>query len=94
MNNSKKPNPAGIDGHAGVGYRRPPEHRRFKPGQSGNPKGRPKGTRNFKTDLKSTLKIPVNVTRAGKPHHISTQQAVLLRLREKHSAASPANSCN
>lgn len=26
----------------GVGYRRPPEHSRFKKGQSGNPKGRPK----------------------------------------------------
>jgi hypothetical protein len=26
-----------------VGYGRPPAHSRFKPGQSGNPKGRPKG---------------------------------------------------
>ncbi|MCE1236102.1 MAG: DUF5681 domain-containing protein [Hyphomicrobiales bacterium] len=25
-----------------VGYRKPPEHTRFKPGRSGNPKGRPK----------------------------------------------------
>lgn len=28
-----------------VGYGRPPKHSRFKPGQSGNPKGRPKGAR-------------------------------------------------
>jgi hypothetical protein len=28
-----------------VGYKRPPRHSRFKPGQSGNPKGRPKGAR-------------------------------------------------
>ena len=27
---------------SGVGYSRPPEHKRFKKGQSGNPKGRPK----------------------------------------------------
>ena len=29
-----------------VGYARPPDAARFKPGQSGNPKGRPKGSRN------------------------------------------------
>ena len=36
-------------GNAGdyeVGYARPPAHTRFKPGQSGNPRGRPKGSRN------------------------------------------------
>src|SRR3954464_8054084 len=29
-----------------VGYAKPPAHGRFKSGQSGNPKGRPKGSRN------------------------------------------------
>jgi hypothetical protein len=29
-----------------VGYRKPPPEKRFKPGQSGNPQGRPKGSRN------------------------------------------------
>jgi Family of unknown function (DUF5681) len=29
-----------------VGYAKPPEESRFKPGESGNPKGRPKGARN------------------------------------------------
>jgi hypothetical protein len=29
-----------------VGYGKPPENTRFKPGQSGNPRGRPKGSRN------------------------------------------------
>ena len=66
-----------------VGYGKPPKHTRFTPGQSGNPKGRPKGTRNFKTDLKATLKAPVKVTRDGKPRKVSTQEAMLLRLREK-----------
>ena len=27
----------------GIGYGKPPKHSRFQPGQSGNPKGRPKG---------------------------------------------------
>lgn len=35
-----------------VGYGRAPLHSRFKPGQSGNAKGRPKDSRNVKTELK------------------------------------------
>ena len=38
-----------------AGYGKPPRHSRFKKGQSGNPKGRPRGSRNFSTDLKATL---------------------------------------
>jgi hypothetical protein len=66
-----------------VGRGKPPVHTRFKPGQSGNPKGRPKGVRNFRTDVQATLKAPVKVTRDGKPRKLSTQEAMLLRLREK-----------
>jgi Family of unknown function (DUF5681) len=32
-----------------VGFRRPPLHTRFKPGVSGNPSGRRKGSQNLKT---------------------------------------------
>lgn len=38
-----------------VGYRKPPRHSQFRPGQSGNPRGRPKGTRGVKTDLTAEL---------------------------------------
>jgi hypothetical protein len=72
-----------------VGYGRPPESGRFKHGQSGNPKGRPKGSRNFKTDLKATLDTPVKVTREGKLRKISTQKAMLFRLREKALGGDP-----
>jgi hypothetical protein len=66
-----------------VGYGKPPKHTRFKPGQSGNPKGRPKGTRNFKTDVKAMLNAPVRITRNGKPRKVSTQEAGLLCVRER-----------
>ena len=69
---------------AKVGYGRPPVHSRFKPGQSGNPRGRKKGTLNFATDLKRTLEAQITLTDPGKkPRKVSTQQAALLRLREK-----------
>jgi len=34
-----------------VGYGKPPAHSRFKPGRSGNPKGRPKGAKNRRPAL-------------------------------------------
>ncbi len=34
-----------------VGYAKPPEATRFRPGQSGNPRGRPKGTKNRRPAL-------------------------------------------
>ena len=67
----------------GVGYRRPPLHSRFKPGQSGNPRGRPKGSLNFATDLKNTLLAPVALNDGGRARRVTTQKAALLRLREK-----------
>lgn len=67
----------------GVGYGSPPLHSRFKPGQSGNPRGRPKGSLNFATDLKNTLLAPVALNDGGKPRRVTTQKAALLRLREK-----------
>ena len=66
-----------------VGYGKPPTHSRFRTGQSGNPKGRPKGSRNFSTDVKATLEEPIRVTHHGKSKTVSTQRAALLRLREK-----------
>ena len=66
-----------------VGYGKPPSNSRFKKGQSGNPKGRPRGSRNFSTDLKATLEEPIRVTNYGKAQTVSTQQAALMLLREK-----------
>ena len=67
----------------GVGYGKPPVHTRFKRGQSGNPKGRPKGVNNLRSDVKKTLKIGVTVNDQGVSRRASTQEAALLRLRDK-----------
>lgn len=66
-----------------VGYCKPPKHTQFKPGQSGNPRGRPKGSKNFKTDVKDALEEPVRLTESGRRKTVSTQTAALRRLREK-----------
>ena len=83
MGNIKRRRPQNKQPDDAVGYGSPPRHSRWKTGQSGNPKGRPKGCRNFKTDVQATLQAPVRVTRNGKARKLSTQAAALLRLREK-----------
>ena len=72
-----------------VGYGKPPKHTQFTKSRSGNPKGRPKGRRNFGTDVKRTLKAPVRLTKDGSPKTVSTQEAALLRLREKALKGDP-----
>lgn len=66
-----------------IGYGKPPKHTRFRKGQSGNPKGRPKGTRNFASDLEDVLKAKVKITEDGRSKSVSSQMAALMRLREK-----------
>ena len=66
-----------------VGYKRPPKTHRFKPGESGNPRGRPKGTRNLGTDLKDILGRRVSIREDGKERRISRQEALLLSLYNK-----------
>ena len=52
-------------GHHQVGYGRPPLHTRFKPGQSGNPKGRPKGAKNEDTILREIMNRPIDIREGG-----------------------------
>jgi len=66
-----------------VGYKSPPQHSWFQPGRSGNPRGRQKAVRNLGSDVKRTLEVPVRLNEQGKARWVSTQEATLLRLREK-----------
>ena len=54
-----------------VGYKKPPKDTQFKPGQSGNPLGRPKGTKNLKTDLMEELGQKIVVREGDRPLEVS-----------------------
>ena len=66
-----------------IGYGRPPRHGQFKKGQSGNPKGRPQGTRNLKTDLAEELAARIRVREGDQAKAISKQRAMLKALLAK-----------
>ena len=64
-----------------VGYCRPPQAHQFKPGCSGNPRGRPKGAQNEATILREILHERIEVQQSGRFRKISTLKALLLRCR-------------
>ena len=66
-----------------MGYKRPPKAYQFEPGQSGNPRGRPKGTRNLSTDLAEISSRRISIRENGKERRISRQEAMLLSLYAK-----------
>jgi len=69
---------AGAEPTPRVGYRRPPTHSRFKPGQSGNPRGRPKGAKNIDTLCRSLLSRKVTIQEHGGRRRVSAVEAILL----------------
>jgi hypothetical protein len=76
---SKKAAPENYE----VGYRRPPESTRFKPGSSGNPKGRPKKPLTVGAIIESTLAKRVSVEENGRKKKISLEELIVRQVAAK-----------
>jgi hypothetical protein len=70
-------------GHYEVGYGRPPKKTRFAKGQSGNRHGRPRKTRNLKTDLRTVLEEDLTLTVGGREVKFPARRAMLVALRNR-----------
>jgi hypothetical protein len=63
-----------------IGYCKPPKHTRFKPGQSGNPRGRPEATKSAGAALNNALEAKVKLHGYGKERGVSSLDAYCIRV--------------
>src|SRR5262249_22424671 len=83
-----------IDGNDGddeyhVGYGKPPRHTRFKQGLSGNPRGRPRGSKNLTTLLEEEFDEQVTIKENGQQRRITKRQAAVKQLINKLVSGDP-----
>lgn len=81
--------PAEAEPHYKVGYRKPPRHSQFKPGRSGNPRGRPKAAKGLQSIVRDTLSQKVAVRTATGTKKISKIEAVLQKTLEQAMKGNP-----
>ena len=72
-----------MSGNSSVGYGMPPKDTRFKKGASGNPKGRPKGTRNVAAVFAKTLREKVVINEHGQRKTITKLEAAIKQFVNK-----------
>lgn len=83
MSRRKQHGPARASGkRTDVGYGRPPPEHRFKPGQSGNKHGRPKGSKNEATIIDELFSRKVDIRQNGRVRKITLLEAICLRCAE------------
>ena len=66
-----------------VGFQRPPRHTQFRKGTSGNPKGRPRDSKNLATELEEALGEKVAIVENGRRRKITKRCAMIKQLVNK-----------
>jgi hypothetical protein len=66
-----------------IGYGKPPEHSKFVKGKSGNPNGRPKESKNLKTDLVEVLREKITIHEGERTMKVTKQRGFVLSLVAK-----------
>ena len=68
----------------------PPKHMQFRKGTSGNPRGRPKGSKNLSTYLMEAARDQATATVGGRTRRISNLQATTMQLATKAAGGDKA----
>ena len=66
-----------------VGYGKPPEQHRFRSGSSGNPKGRPRGSKNLASLFAKLADQEITITENGHKRRVTKGEAVILQMLTK-----------
>jgi len=69
-----------------TGYRRPPRQTQFRKGRSGNPNGRPKGSRSLATLMGNALNEAVVINENGRRRTITKGEAIIKQLVNRGAA--------
>jgi hypothetical protein len=80
MSEPRRPTNSKIPKDYEVGFRRPPVATRFKPGNIGNPKGRPKKKQTVGQIIESALMTKVTVVENGRSKTMTAEEVIIRKL--------------
>ena len=72
-----------------VGFCKPPKHSQFQKGKSGNPNGRPRGSKNIALLVDRWLRKKVTITIDGRSKRLTIAEAIAMQLVKKAASGDP-----
>ena len=80
--NSTRASNGPAAGDYDVGYAKPPKAHQFKPGLSGNPRGRPQGAKGEDTIFRAVVNTKVPMSLRGRVRQVPLLEAVWMRIAD------------